>query len=533
MSRRKALKVLRSEAYLDVRRNDEGREERRRWAFFISLLKSKKGGRTMEQKKQFKTILIALLLVGSILGFGYGMSTAVKPHDPLTGSVSTVSEIPMVPANFSDLAEKVRPGVVNIQVVKKVKNVGFGFRNIPGNPFGDENPFGDFFGPFSEGNPPGGYKQQGVGSGFIISPEGYILTNNHVVEDADQIKVKLANGKEYDGKVVGRDPKTDLALVKIKGASDLQPLKLGNSEDLKVGSWVVAVGSPFGLEQTVTAGIVSAKGRVIGSGPYDNFIQTDASINPGNSGGPLINMKGEVIGINTAIIAVGQGIGFAIPINMAKEIAPQLQEKGHVTRGWLGVSIQEVTPELAKSFGLKEKKGALVSQVVSGSPAEKAGIEQGDVIVEFDGKEVADSKDLPRIVAPTPVGKAVTVKVSRDGKVTDRQVKLGEMEGKVEVSKAPSSHQSLGVTVQNLTPEIAKGLGLKKETGVVVTRVEPGSPAADAGIQTGDVIQEINRKPVKNVEDFVQKVEKAKGQENVLLLIQRGQNNLFAAVTPK
>jgi serine protease Do len=244
-------------------------------------------------------------------------------------------------------------------------------------------------------------------------------------------------------------------------------------------------------------------------------------------------MKGEVIGINTAIIAGGQGIGFAIPINMAKEIAPQLQEKGHVTRGWLGVSIQEVTPELAKSFGLKEKKGALVSQVVSGSPAEKAGIEQGDVIVEFDGKEVADSKDLPRIVASTPVGKAVTVKVSRDGKVTDRQVKLGEMEGKVEVSKAPSSHKSLGVTVQNLTPEIAKGLGLKKETGVVVTRVEPGSPAADAGIQTGDVIQEINRKPVKNVEDFVQKVEKAKGQENVLLLIQRGQNNLFAAVTPK
>ncbi len=231
-----------------------------------------------------------------------------------------------------------------------------------------------------------------------------------------------------------------------------------------MGSWVVAVGSPFGLEQTVTAGIVSAKGRVIGSGPYDNFIQTDASINPGNSGGPLINMKGEVVGINTAIIASGQGIGFAIPINMAKEIAPQLQEKGHVTRGWLGVSIQEVTPELAKSFGLKEKKGALVAQVVSGSPAEKAGIEQGDVIVEFDGKEVADSKDLPRIVASTPVGKAVTIKLSRNGKVLDRQVKVGEMEEKAEVAKAPSSHKSLGITVQNLTPEIAKELGLKKET---------------------------------------------------------------------
>jgi len=438
----------------------------------------------------------------------------------------------MVPANFSDLAEKVRSGVVNIQVVKKVKNVDFGFRHF-GSPFGEKNPFGDFFGPFSEGNPPGGFEQRGVGSGFIMNREGYILTNNHVVEEADQIKVKLADGKEYEGKVVGRDPKTDLALININASSDLQPLTLGNSDNLKVGSWVVAVGSPFGLEQTVTAGIVSAKGRVIGSGPYDNFIQTDASINPGNSGGPLINMKGEVVGINTAIIASGQGIGFAIPINMAKEIAPQLQEKGHVTRGWLGVSIQEMTPELAKSFGLKEKKGALVAGVVSGSPAEKAGIEQGDVIVEFDGKEVTDSKDLPRMVASTPVGKAVTVKLSRSGKVLERQVKVGEMEEKVEVAKTPSTKKSLGITVQNVTPEIAKGLGLKKETGVVVTRVEPGSPAADAGIQTGDVIHEVNRKPVKNVEDFIQKVEKAKDQDHVLLFLQRGQNNLFAAVTPK
>jgi serine protease Do len=486
----------------------------------------------MEKKKHFKTILVALLMVGAMLGFGYGVSTTVKHSDAAVSTGSTVSETPMVPANFSDLAEKVRPGVVNIQVVKKVKNIGFGFHNFPGNPFGDKNPFGDFFGPFSEENPPRGFEQRGVGSGFVMNRDGYILTNNHVVEDADQIKVKLSNGKEYVGKVIGRDPKTDLALLKVEGSLDLHSLTLGNSDDLKVGSWVVAIGSPFGLEQTVTAGIVSAKGRVIGSGPYDNFIQTDASINPGNSGGPLINMRGEVIGINTAIIASGQGIGFAIPINMAKEIVPQLEEKGHVTRGWLGVSIQEVTPELAKSFDLKEKKGALVAQVVSGSPAEKAGIEQGDVIVEFDGKEVADSKDLPRIVASTPVGKTVTIKLSRNGKVLDRQVKVGELEEKVEVTKAPS-HKSLGITVQNLTPEIAKGLGLGKETGVVVTRVEAGSPAVNAGIQTGDVIREVNRKPVKNVEDFIQKIEKAKVQESVLLLLQRGQNNLFAAVTTK
>ncbi len=486
----------------------------------------------MDKKNHLKKIIIALLMVGALVGFGYGVSTAVKDSTTPSPTLVKDSDIPMVPANFSQLAEKVRPGVVNIQVVKKVKNVDFGFPQFFGNPFGENNPFGNFFGPFSEKNPPRSFEQRGVGSGFVMSREGYILTNNHVVEDADQIKVKLANGKEYDGKVIGRDPKTDLALVKIEGSSDLHPLQLGNSDDLTVGSWVVAIGSPFGLEQTVTAGIVSAKGRVIGSGPYDSFIQTDASINPGNSGGPLINMKGEVIGINTAIIASGQGIGFAIPINMVKEIVPQLQEKGHVTRGWLGVSIQEVTPALAKSFDLKEKKGALVAEVVSGSPAEKAGIEQGDVIVEFDGKEVVGSKDLPRMVASTPVGKSVSIKLWRNGKVLDRQVKVGEMQEKVEMTKAPFQ-KSLGITVQNLTPEIAKGLGLKKETGVVVTRVEPGSPAADAGIQTGDLIREVNRAPVKDAEDCVQKIEMAKVQDNILLSLQRGQNNLFAAITPK
>jgi serine protease Do len=487
----------------------------------------------MEKKKRFKIFLIALLTIGVVAGGGYGISSLVRHSEATASTASAISEAPMVPANFSDLAEKVKPGVVNIQVVKKIKNVGFGSPNLPGNPLGEQNPFGDFFGRFFGGEMPRNFEQRGVGSGFIVNREGYILTNNHVVEEADQIKVKLANGKEYEGKVVGRDPKTDLALVKINGASDLHPLNLGNSEDLKVGSWVVAVGSPFGLEQTVTAGIVSAKGRVIGSGPYDNFIQTDASINPGNSGGPLINMKGEVVGINTAIVAQGQGIGFAIPIDMAKDIAHQLQDNGHVTRGWLGVGVQEITPELAKSFGMKEAKGALVSQVTSGSPAEKAGIEQGDVIVAFDGKELANSKELPQWVASTPVGKTVTVKVSRDGKAIERQVKVGEMEEKkAEVAKAPTG-KKLGIAVQNLTPEMAKGLGLKKETGVVITQVEPGSPASEAGLQTGDVIREVNRKPVKDVEDFMQKAEKAKDQDTVLLFVQRGQNNLFAAITPK
>jgi serine protease Do len=485
------------------------------------------------ENNNFKRYLLAPVLVSILLGTGYGISKAVKAPDAAAAPASKSSEIPIVPGNFSELAENVRPGVVNIQVVKKIKNVAFGSRDFSGNPFGEDSPFGDFFGPYSQGNPSLAPEQRGVGSGFIMSRDGYILTNNHVVEDANQIKVKLANGKEYDGKVVGQDPKTDLALVKIDGASDLHALTLGNSDELKVGSWVVAIGSPFGLEQTVTAGIVSAKGRVIGSGPYDNFIQTDASINPGNSGGPLINTKGEVVGINTAIIASGKGIGFAIPVNMAKDIAPQLQEKGHVTRGWFGVSIQEMTPELAKSFGLKEKKGALVSEVVTGSPAEKAGIQQGDVIMEFDGKAVADSQELPRMVASTPVGKSVNVKLWRNGKALDQQVKISEMEENVEVSKTASHNKTLGIAVQNLTPEMARRLRLKSETGVVVTRVESGSPAADAGIQTGDIIREVNRTPVKNVEDLVQKLEQAKDQNNILLLVQRGQNNMFAAVTPK
>ena len=485
----------------------------------------------MKPKRNIKIVLIALLLAGAVAGFGYGMTATAKTGEAQAAETAAVSAgSPMVPGNFSDLAEKVRAGVVNIQVSKKVKNARF--ERFGGNPFGDRNPFGDFFGPF-EGNQPD-RKQQGVGSGFIMSKEGYILTNNHVVEDADQIKVKLAGGKEFAGKIVGRDPKTDLALIKIEAASELQPLKLGNSDDLKVGNWVVAVGSPFGLEQTVTAGIVSAKGRVIGSGPYDNFIQTDASINPGNSGGPLINLQGEVVGINTAIIASGQGIGFAIPINMAKEVAPQLQKRGHVTRGLLGVNIQDVTPELAKSLGLKESKGALVSQVVPDGPADKAGLEQGDVIVNFDGRMVGDSKDLPRIVASTPVGKTVTVKLLRDGKEVERQAKVGEMEEENTSAAAKSPiHPSLGVTVQNWSPQIARELGLKKSAGVVVTGVEPGSPAAEATIQVGDVIQAVNRQPVKNVDDFVKVIEKAKGGGSLLLLVQRGQNTLFAAVTPR
>jgi len=495
----------------------------------------------MEQKKNFKTIFITLFAAAVMVGFGYGLATALKPDgtekplkplDAPGASMAAMSGTPMVPANFSDLAEKVRPGVVNIQVVKKVKNAGFaaphGFRG----PFGGRDPFEDFFGPFSEGDQPRGFEQRGVGSGVVMSQDGYILTNNHVIEGADKIKVKFADGKECSAKVVGRDPKTDLALIKIEGAASLHPLTLGNSEGLKVGSWVVAIGSPFGLEQTVTVGIVSAKGRVIGSGPYDNFIQTDASINPGNSGGPLVNMNGEVVGINTAIIPNAQGIGFAIPINMATEIVPQLQKNGHVTRGWLGVSIQEVTPELAKSFGLDKNKGALVAEVFKASPAEKAGIEQGDIILALNGKEIAESKELSRMMAATPVGDKVALNVLRNGKTITCQVKAGEMEEK-DVAAKDTPRESLGLTVQEITPDIAQELGLEKAGGVVVAGVEPGSPASDAGIQPGDVIQGVNQKPVRDVDDFAAQIKKAGKQDNILLLIKRGRNNLFAALSQK
>ncbi|HNS77892.1 MAG TPA: DegQ family serine endoprotease [Syntrophorhabdus sp.] len=486
----------------------------------------------MEQMGRFKKVFVTLAILALIVGLGYGVSRAMKDSDKAP-SKSTGVPI-MVPGNFTEIAENVRNGVVNIQAVKNGKSGGRVFRHFFGNPRGQQNPFEDFFSPkFGWDDPLEGFQQKSLGSGFIIDREGYIVTNNHVVENADEIKVKLASGKEFDAKVVGRDPKTDLALIKIKGGSDLQPLQLGDSDALKIGSWVVAVGSPFGLEQTVTAGIVSAKGRTIGAGPYDNFIQTDASINPGNSGGPLINTKGEVVGINTAIVASGQGIGFAIPANMAKEVIPHLKEKGKVTRGWIGVGIQEMSPELIKSFNLQEKKGALVSQVFKDSPAEKAGIERGDVILEFDKKEIAESRDLPRIVAAIPVGKTVTVKIWRNGKMMTKDVKVGEMEEKVAVTAKTQTGKRLGIAIQNITPDIAQALSLKDSNGALVAQVEPGSPAENAGLQRGDIIREVNRKPIKDTNDFMQKIEEAKSTGTILLLIQRDKNSLYLTVVPK
>ena len=380
------------------------------------------------------------------------------------------------------------------------------------------------------------FKSRSLGSGFIFDPDGYIITNNHVVEGADKIKVKLLDGREFKATIKGRDPMTDLALIKIEsGNHDLPVLPLGDSDAMQVGDWVLAVGNPFGLTHTVTQGIISAKGRVIGAGPYDDFIQTDASINPGNSGGPLVNLKGEVVGINSAIVATGQGIGFAIPSSMAKSIIPQLKEKGSVVRGMLGVQIQMVTPELAKSFGLKEPMGALVAEVNPGSPAAKAGLQRGDVIVDFNGTPIKEMHELPRLVAGIPPGKTASLKVLRNGKEQNFTVTIAEMKPEMMsrsmgMEEGESEKSTLGMTMQELTPQLARSLQLKETSGVVVVQVEQGSPAGDAGIRPGDLIEEINGIPIKTMKDYQAQIANQKPGSSIRFLMKRRGKTMFVVV---
>ncbi|MBW1816517.1 MAG: DegQ family serine endoprotease [Deltaproteobacteria bacterium] len=430
-----------------------------------------------------------------------------------------------VPTSFTELAKKASPSVVNIRSQRVVKSHGRSQM-----PFGPNDPFGDFFEWFFRDQMPRGHKQQSLGTGFIIDTDGYILTNNHVVEKADEIKVKLDDGREYNASIIGRDPKTDLALIRIESDGPLVPMTLGDSDKLEVGEWVVAIGNPFGLGNTVTAGIVSAKYRQIGAGSYDNFIQTDASINPGNSGGPLLNISGDVVGINTAIFSQtggSIGIGFAIPINMAKELLPQLK-RGKVVRGWLGVMIQKITPELKDKLKLKDEHGALVSGVTSGGPAEKSGIERGDVIVAFDDKKIEEMKDLPYIVGTTPVGKVVTVEVIRKGKKKSFEVEIGKLEG-AEAPKTSSGEESpdFGFAVEEITPELAARWRLPVTSGVVVSQVESGSPAQEAGLKPGDIILEIDQEPVKDLVGFNRMIASYKEGDTILFLLNRRDATLY------
>ena len=433
------------------------------------------------------------------------------------------------PPDFVELAKRLKPTVVNIGTEKKPKpQRRQQMRPFGNSPFGND-PFQDFFDRFFEDQIPQNRAQKSLGSGFVISEDGYILTNNHVVDGADEIKVKFDNGRELKGELKGSDAKLDLALIKVTSGEKLSVAPLGDSDAMEVGEWVMAIGNPFGLSETVTAGIVSAKGRVIGSGPYDDFIQTDASINPGNSGGPLFNSKGEVIGINAAIIAGGQGIGFAIPVNMAKSIIDQLREKGKVVRGWIGVSIQPVTKELADSFGLAGEKGALVSEVMPESPAEKGGVKSGDIIVSFDGKEIKEMNDLPRTVAATPSGKSAKVKVVRDGKEESLTLVVEKMKDGEDQS-SPETQDKLGLIVKELTKELAASLQIKETKGVVVTDVKPDSLAMSVGIQRGDIVKEVNGVKIAKLEEYEKALASLKKEKVLRLLVKHGDSSRFVAI---
>jgi serine protease Do len=428
---------------------------------------------------------------------------------------------------FKEVARKVRPAVVNLSVVKNVKAGGMGM-----DPFMDQF-FGRFFQQPDQGREQT-FKQRSLGSGVIVDAQaGYVLTNNHVVEDADAITVKLADKRELPGTVVGRDPKTDLAVVRIKDASGLTAAPFGDSDQIDVGDWVLAVGSPFGLEQTVSHGIISAKGRVIGDGPYDDFLQTDAPINPGNSGGPLVDLAGEVVGINTAISTRSggsEGIGFAIPSNMAKSIYHELVSSGKVVRGWLGISIQDLDPALAVHFGLpKDSKGVLVADVMDQGPAKAAGLRSGDVIQSFAGKSVDSVRELQRLVAETPVGKESDLAVWRGDGLKNLTVKIGNMDqgddaesqGDSEASPAPK----LGLDVRPLTPDEAQQRHV--EGGAYVEQVAPGSPAEEAGIQPGDLILELGHNSVHGPQDLARYAKRLKAGSTLVLRVQRDGRSLY------
>lgn len=451
----------------------------------------------------------------------------------LTGTLTaqTVSNKCNPPGSFSCLVEKVSPSVVNISSVKITENPNAD--NMPfRHQFGEDDPFQEFFERFFGDRMPKEFRESSLGSGFVIDTNGYILTNNHVVENPEKIRVSL-NNNEYEAKLIGRDPKTDLALIKIDTDEQLTPLPLGDSEKLKVGDWVVAIGSPYGLGNTVTAGIVSGKFRHLGLGAYDDFIQTDASINPGNSGGPLLNVKGEVVGINTAIFSRGRGnigIGFAIPINMAKVLLPQLRE-GKVVRGWLGVVIQAITPELKQKLGLTSEQGALVSDVTKDSPADKAGLKRGDVIISFDGKEIKVMNDLPYLVATTPVGKKVPIEVVRNGEKIKLEAVITEARPE---SAAPTTEgkeektgSRLGLKLQENSPDFASQYNLSESRGLVVVGVVPYSPAYMAGFRIGDIILELDRQPVGKLDEFLKKVNEYQKGETLLFLIQRKSSTLY------
>jgi serine protease Do len=469
-------------------------------------------------KARATTALVFGLVLGlaiGVLGTGIAGSPASTPGGaaivPASPEVALV-QAPITSATFAKLAEAVKPAVINVSTLSRV-----GGRTSPEEFFGEEY-FRRFFGDVPERQP-----RRGLGSGVIIDANGTALTNAHVVDRASEIEVVLLDGGKHKAKVVGVDKKTDLAVLKLEGSKAFPYLKLADSDDVQVGDWVLAVGSPFGLQATVTSGIVSAKARQIGAGPYDDFLQTDAAINPGNSGGPLVNMRGEVIGINTAIVRGGNGIGFAIPSSIARRVSSELVANGSVTRGWLGVSLQPLTPDLAASFDAKGKTGALVSEVVPDSPAARAGVRSGDIVLGFNGKKIQNAGELARAVGLSKPGQDAKLVVWREGAEKTLDVRLTQTPGET----APAR---LGLEVRPMTPEVARELGVESPEGVVVSRVEEGSAADDAGIRRGDVIRELDRKAVKTLADFERAAGGLKAGQPATVRLQRGKASLYVAL---
>jgi serine protease Do len=444
------------------------------------------------------------------LGLALVVGLTTTPSFAVDRSAAAAVPSPAGSGTFAKLAEAVKPAVINVSVEKKA---------------GGSGRLEEFLG---RRGAPGDRTRRGVGSGVIVDPSGLALTNAHVVDGATRVEVVTVAGDKYQAKVVGADKKTDLAVLRIENATadaKFPFLPLGDSDAVQVGDWVIAVGSPFGLQATVTSGIVSAKARHIGAGPYDDFLQTDAAINPGNSGGPLVNMRGEVVGINTAIVSGGSGIGFAIPSNMAKQISAQLVATGSVTRGWLGVSLQPLTSDLAASFGVEGGKGALVAEVQPQSPAAKAGVRSGDVIIEVNGKKVESASDVVRTVGFAKPGDETRLTVWRDRSRHTLTAKLGEQPGETAASR-------LGLDVRPVTPAVAQELGLPGTDGVVVMSVEPDSAGARAGIERGDILRELDGKPIKSLADFERVTSGLATDKPVSARLQRGSNSMYVALPP-